>query len=102
MSYDKVFHFKKSANETITYTVQFLMADTDETYTISSVDTIIIDASGSNVTSSLLDSDTFDSDKAQFTVHSGLNGQIYKINVTATMTNGDILVASGILKVDEF
>jgi hypothetical protein len=105
MSYRREFTIEKSPGEVRTFTVQFETEDPTlpDPILIGAVVTAQDDADGSDTSSIVLDggATAFEGKEVTFRVHQGISGKRYKISVVATLTNGDVWIADGTLKVSE-
>lgn len=105
MSYRREFTIEKSPSEVRTFTVAFETEDPTlpDPVLVDVVITAHDDANGNDVTGVIVDdtATAFAGKEATFRVRNGTSGKRYKISVAAALTDGDIWIADGTLKVSD-
>lgn len=94
---DTPFELLKTPDEKLDVTVSFTNDDDDVTYAVDSVDVVVTDKDGEDVTSTLFDSGstTLSTNTATVWFENGDDGEIYYANVLATMETGQVINKAG-------
>lgn len=101
MSYSFLFEILKSSDEKISKAIKF--NDGTSAPSISSATIKAYDSSNADVSSTIIDSSgsVTSGDTQYFRVKAGTAGQTYLLKVTATMTSGDVMDATGQLIIND-